>query len=77
MFGGAGIRAVTKAQPWKWGVCSGIKDQIPMDDMKGVVYSVKCKDCEDEYIGETLRSMKVRMKEHERHTRFAVLMNQR
>ena len=41
-----------------------------MDDMKGVVYRVKCKDCEDEYIGETLRSMKVRMKEHERHMRF-------
>ena len=38
--------------------------------MKGVVYSVKCKDCGDEYIGETLRSMKVMMKEHERHTRF-------
>ena len=70
VLGGAGVRAVTKAQPWKWGVCSGIKDRIPMDDMKGVVYSVKCKDCEDEYIGETLRSMKVRMKEHERHTRF-------
>ena len=52
------------------GCCSGIKDQIPMDDMKGVVYSVKCKDCEDEYIGETLHSMKVRLKEHERHTRF-------
>ena len=64
------IHAVVKAQPWKWSVCGGIKDQIPMEEKKGVVYSVKCQDCEGEYVGETLRSMKVRMSEHKRHTRL-------
>ena len=33
-----------------------------MEEKKGVVYSVKCQDCEGEY---------VRMSEHKRHTRLA------
>ena len=65
-----GIRAVSKAQPWQWQVCRGIKDRIPEEKMKGVVYKVKCNDCQESYVGETLRSMTVRLKEHERHTRF-------
>ena len=53
---------VAKAQPWKWQVCRGIKDEIPMEEKMGVVYQVKCEDCGEEYVGETLRSMKVRPK---------------
>ena len=64
-----GIRAVKKAQPWQWQVCEGIKDKIPAEKKKGVVYEVKCKDCQESYVGETLRSMTVRLKEHERHTK--------
>ena len=30
---------------------------------------VSCKDCMDQYVGETIRSMAVRIKEHTRHTR--------
>ena len=42
-----------------------------MEEKKGVVYSMKCQDCEGEYVGETLRSKKVRMSEHKRHAWLA------
>ena len=41
-----GIRAVNKVQPWQWQVCKGIKDRIPAKKTKGVLYEVKCKDCQ-------------------------------
>ena len=63
------IRAVNKAQPWQWQVCKGIKDKFPAEKTKGVVYEVKYKDCQESYVGETLRSMTVRLKEHEKHTK--------
>ena len=69
VFKQVGIRAVNKAQPWQWQVCKGIKDKIPAEKTKGVVYEVKCKDCQESYVGVTLRSMTVRLKEHERHTK--------
>ena len=57
-----------KAQLWQWKLCRGIKDVIPKEDRKGVVYEVSCKDCSGQYVGETLRTMAVRMQEHTRHT---------
>ena len=32
--------------------------------ISGVVYLIKCRECGDVYIGETIRSVCVRMKEH-------------
>ena len=64
-----GIRTVTKAKPWQWELCSEIKDKIPLDKKKGVVYRIKCSDCSASYIGETVRSAEVRKAEHIRHTK--------
>ena len=33
------------------------------------MYEVSCKDCSGQYVGETLRTMAVRLQEHTRHTR--------
>ena len=40
------------------------KDQLPTDSITSAVYSVKCKTCSGEYVGETLRVLRVRKKEH-------------
>ena len=40
------------------------KDKLPYDTKTHSVYSVKCKTCGEEYIGETQRALCVRMKEH-------------
>ena len=35
----------------------------------GVVYEVPCEDCDQSYIGESGRSLEVRLAEHQRHVR--------
>ena len=40
------------------------KDRLPTDSITSGVYSVKCKTCSGEYVGETLRALRVRKKEH-------------
>ena len=40
------------------------KDKLPKEKMRNVVYSVKCRTCGGEYIGETQRALEVRKKEH-------------
>ena len=40
------------------------KDLLKLDDKVGVVYSMKCNTCDEEYAGETGRKMSTRMKEH-------------
>ena len=40
------------------------KDWLPTDSITSAVYSVKCKTCTGEYVGETLRALCVRKKEH-------------
>ena len=68
-----GIRVAHRASPWKWTVCSGIKDRTPQCERKGVVYQIPCKDCASVYVGETLRNLKVRLSEHRRHTEGCVV----
>ena len=41
-----------------------VKDRLPSGTQRDVVYSVKCETCQDEYVGETLRALEVRSKEH-------------
>ena len=43
-----------------------VKGRPGMLDVKGVVYSIPCADCSTTYIGETGRTLKVRMAEHKR-----------
>ena len=41
-----------------------VKEKIPAENQKEVVYEVPCKDCGLKYIGETRRNLKTRMTEH-------------
>ena len=41
-----------------------LKDRLPTDSITSAVYSVKCKTCSGEYVGETLRALPVQKKEH-------------
>ena len=43
-----------------------VKDEIPALVKNGVVYQVPCKDCQSSYVGQTKRSLAVRLKEHKR-----------
>ena len=45
------------------------KDLVPMDERKGVVYSITCTVCPKVYIEQTGRSLKHRLKEHRRALR--------
>ena len=40
------------------------KDKIEKEASRGVVYKIKCKNCDSVYVGQTLRALKTRMKEH-------------
>ena len=41
-----------------------VKDQLPTGTKTHAVYSITCGTCQEEYIGETLRAIDVRRKEH-------------
>ena len=40
------------------------KDKIENEASRGIVYKIKCKDCDCVYVGQTSRALKTRMKEH-------------
>ena len=40
------------------------KDKINKEDTKGIIYQIKCKDCDSVYYGQTSRALKTRVKEH-------------
>ena len=42
------------------------KDKIPKEDKAGVVYHIQCPQCESQYVGETERILRRRIKEHHR-----------
>lgn len=41
------------------------KDRTATEKQCGVVYHIKCNDCDNTYVGETARSLGTRMKEHQ------------
>lgn len=45
------------------------KDSIPKEKLRGVVYQIKCKDCESAYVGQTKRQLATRIKEHHNNLR--------
>ena len=63
------IRTVTRPAKWKWSLMRGVKDEVPKDQVPGVVYALGCTDCHSIYIGETNRTAKQRTKEHNMHAR--------
>ena len=51
-----------------------VKNRIDEEQVKGVVYSVEC-GCGEKYIGETGRTMNLRMKEHQRAVKYDNTLN--
>ena len=41
-----------------------VKNRTPEQKQTGVVYEIPCKDCPEVYVGETKRTLKVRLSEH-------------
>ena len=64
------IRVVGKPRNSKWLLQQRLKDRTCRDDEPGVVYRLKCGDCEQSDIGETGRRACVRGKEHVKNGRF-------
>ncbi len=59
-----GVKTVFKPQRTMRQLLVRVKERIPPENQREVVYEVPCKDCELKYIGETKRSLKTRMAEH-------------
>ena len=68
-----GIRVVGRSTQLKWSLQRRLKDSLNPMDEAGVVYAVKCKDCSNEYVGETARTARVRLAEHHSHARYGHL----
>jgi len=47
-----------------------VKDCVPGTEKAGVVYSIRCGDCESTYVGETKRKASTRVKEHQADCRL-------
>ena len=59
-----GVKTVFKPQRAMRQLLVQVKERIPPENQREVVYEVPCKDCELKYIGEVKRSLKTRMTEH-------------
>ncbi|XP_053389112.1 uncharacterized protein LOC123531409 [Mercenaria mercenaria] len=49
-----------------------VKDQTDKLKKCGIIYHVKCKNCKEDYIGETARTLETRLKEHVTRTNSAI-----
>ena len=59
-----GLKVVQKPTRRLGDVISKIKDEVVDGKETGVVYSIPCKDCDVQYIGQTGRVFLTRKKEH-------------
>ena len=59
-----GVKAVFKSQSTLKQMLVKVKQKRPEEEKKEVVYQVPCNDCSKVYIGETKRTLKVRIAEH-------------
>lgn len=58
------VRTVFKSSTTLRGLLVHVKNRIPQEQIKGIVYEIPCKDCDFVYIGETGRTLKKRVTEH-------------
>ena len=58
------VKAVFKPMQTLRQTLTKVKTEVPKERKKAVVYKVPCKDCNQVYIGETKRNLKVRLTEH-------------
>ena len=63
-----GVRVICKSQNNLRQTLMKVKSTRPEDKKKGVIYEVPCAECDCVYVGETGRSLEMRLKEH----RYAV-----
>ena len=63
-----GVRVICKSQNNLRQTLMKVKSTRPDDKKKGVIYEVPCAECNCVYVGETGRSLEMRLKEH----RYAV-----
>jgi len=61
-----GIRTYFKPLTTLRNTLTHVKDPVPPDERKGVVYCVPCDDCRATYVGQTGRTMIHHLKEHKR-----------
>ena len=66
---GVNMRAVFKPCRTIRQMLVRVKNRIPEDRRKGVIYEIPCQDCEKVYIGETGRTLKKRVSEHKEAVR--------
>ena len=59
-----GVRPVFKPARTLRQILTKVKTRIPQEKQTGVVYEIPCSDCREVYVGETKRTLKVRMSEH-------------
>ena len=59
-----GVRAAFKPVRTLKQTLMRLKTRIPEERKRGVVYKVPCKECSKTYVGETKRTLKVRLLEH-------------
>ena len=59
-----GVKVICKSQHTLRQTLMEVKFARPHNLMKGVVYEVPCADCNCVYLGETGRSLEMRLKEH-------------
>ena len=62
--GPLGVKAIFKPQSTLKQQLVRVKQKMPEEKKKEVVYQVPCKDCPKVYIGETKRTLKIRISEH-------------
>ena len=69
------MKAVFKPQNTLMQLLVWVKQKIPGEKKKEVMYQVPCKDCNKVYIGETKRTLKIRLTEHKQAVRNGELKN--
>ena len=52
-----------------------VKGRIAPENVKGVVYRVDCDSCDHSYIGETGRTLNIRLKENQRAVQMSDVKN--